>query len=95
MTKCCYTSCKYTCFTVGVDYTASNFQVTFTPVNQGQLLCRTIPVMDDLVCEGDETISVSVTTIDPAVTLSPSSAVVTIIDNDGKFVQQFRGVDNF
>jgi len=51
--------------------------------------------MDDLVCEADETISVSVTTTDPAVTLSPSSAVVTIIDNDGKFPQQFRGIDNF
>ena len=67
----------------------------FTPANQGQLLCRTIPVMDDLVCEADETISVSVTTTDSAVTPSPSSAVVTIIDNDGKFVQQFRGIDNF
>ena len=70
------------------DYTAINSQVIFTPANQGQTLCRSIPVNDDLICEADETISVSVTTADPAVNLSPSSAVVTIIDNDGKFLQQ-------
>ena len=62
--------------------------MTFTPANQGQTLCRLIPVNDDLVCEADETILVSVTTADPAVNLSPSTAVVTIIDNDGKFLQQ-------
>ena len=74
--------------TVDVDYTAINSQVIFTPTNQGQTLCRSIPVDDDLICEADETISVSVTTADPAVILSPSSALVTIIDNDGKFLQQ-------
>ena len=70
------------------DYTPINSQVIFTPTNQGQTLCRIIPVDDDFICEADETIFVSVTTTDPAVNLSPSSAVVTLIDNDGKFLQQ-------
>ena len=70
------------------DYTPINSQVIFTPANQGQTQCQIIPVDDDLICEADETVFVSATTTDPAVNLSPSSAVVTIIDNDGKFLQQ-------
>ena len=58
--------------------------MTFAPADQAQILCRTIPVIDDLILEAAETIPISVTTADPAVTLSPSASMVTIIDNDGK-----------
>ena len=49
-------------------------------------MCRDITVNDDLICEADETILVSLTTAeDPSeVQLSPPSATVTIIDNDGR-----------
>jgi len=78
------TLCSYLA-TDGVDFTGINFPVTFTEANQGNLQCTDITVNDDLICEDDETIPVSLTTAeDPSeVQLSPSTATVTIIDNDG------------
>ena len=71
--------------TDGVDYTGISVPVTFNPANQADLQCSDITVDDDLICEADETIPVSLTTAeDPnEVQLSPASATVTIIDNDG------------
>ena len=70
------------------DYVPISSPITFTPLNQNQVQCRDITVNDDLICEADETIQVALTTAeDPnEVRLSPASATVTIIDNDGRSV---------
>jgi len=72
--------------TVNQDYTPLNSPIVFGPLNQNQALCRTITVIDDLICEADESFPVTLTTTEnPAeVTLNPSVGSVTIIDNDGK-----------
>ena len=66
-----------------VDYVGINSSVILTPTNQRQ--CINITVVDDSICEADETIPVLLTSSeDPSeVILDPSSAVVTIIDDDG------------
>lgn len=58
--------------------------MTFTPANQGQTQCREITVTDDLLCEGDETIPVLLSTNEEPseVRLSPPTATVVITDND-------------
>jgi len=72
--------------TVNQDYTPISSQIVFDPSNQNQPLCRTITVIDDLICEADESFLVTLTTTEnPAeVILNPSVGSVTIVDNDGK-----------
>lgn len=59
--------------------------MTLTSTNQRQ--CINITVVDDFICEADETIPVLLTSNeDPSeVMLNPSSAMVTIIDDDGRY----------
>ena len=45
--------------------------------------CATIAIYEDEKLEGNEMFSVTVTSSNPAVLLSSSTAVVTIKDNDG------------
>lgn len=68
----------------GIDFSGVNSLVTFTPANQGQTQCREITVTDDLLCEGDETIQVLLSTNEEPseVRLSPPTATVVITDND-------------
>ena len=74
------------CHTAGTDYTPTSSIMTFTQANQGQLQCLPITVIDDLICEADETFSCQLTsTEDPNdVILNPSFGLVTIVDNDGR-----------
>lgn len=74
------------CLTAGTDYSAVTSVATFTEANQGQAQCVTIPVIDDLICEADETVPCQLTSSeDPNdVILNPSVGLVTIIDNDGR-----------
>ena len=59
--------------------------MTLTSTNQRQ--CINITVVDDSICEADEIIPVLLTTNeDPSeVMLNPSFAMVTIIDDDGRY----------
>ena len=57
--------------------------LTFNSGNQDNMLCVDVPINDDNLCEADEMFSVSLTTVDPAVTLDPDSGTVTIVDDDG------------
>ena len=59
--------------------------LTFSPgVNES---CTTIiPIVDDTVLENDEVFSVTLSTTDSDVSIDPSSATVTIVDNDGKII---------
>ena len=51
--------------------------------------CANIAISDDAILENDELFSVQLTTTDQAVTLSPSSATVTIGDDDSKLFSLF------
>ena len=68
------------------DYGAINAPIIFNPGQEGQQMCRQIPIFDDIICEGDELFNVALQTIDPGVNLNPltSTGTVTIIDNDGE-----------
>ena len=65
-----------------VDYTVTSSDLTFEAATSSQTV--TIPIVDDDIVEGSETIIVTLTSADPAVILNPPSASVTIEDNDGK-----------
>ena len=53
--------------------------------NMDQMMCVNIPIMDDLLCEGTETFSASLTAGQNAALITPSQATVTIDDNDGMY----------
>ena len=55
----------------------------YTNTNMDQMLCVDIPIVEDLLCEGNETFFASLTADQNAVVSPPSQATVTITDNDG------------
>ena len=60
--------------------------LTFDSGNQNNMLCVDVSINDDNLCEDDEMFDISLSTLDPAVTLDPDTGSVTIIDDDGKSV---------
>ena len=69
----------------GVDYIEVNpLRIIITPINQLVLHCTDITVVDDLICEADETIPIVLNSTD-GIVFTPSSAVVTIVDDEGTF----------
>ena len=64
----------------GSDFTATSGTLTFTPADTEMTF--TVPVLDDTIYEGDETFNVSLANPTFASLGSPSSAVVTITDDD-------------
>ena len=74
----------------GVDYGTPN-PSTFTFTAAHTIRCTNIPMTDDTVIEGpvDETFNITLTQTlpnDPGVHLAPSTATVSIDDNDGKIL---------
>ena len=65
-----------------MDYIFTSSDLTFNATTSSQTV--TIPILDDNIVEGSETIIVTLTSADPAAIVNPSSASVTIEDNDGK-----------
>ena len=65
-----------------MDYTVTSSDLTFDVAPSSQTV--TIPILEDNIVEGSETIIVTLTSTDPAAILNPQSASVTIEDNDGK-----------
>ena len=65
-----------------VDYTVTSSDLTFNTTTSSQTV--TIPILEDNFVEDFETIIVTLMSADPAVILDPSSASVTIEDDDGK-----------
>ena len=57
-------------------------QLTFQPGETE--LCIQITIIDDVILEDNETFSVGLITTDQAVILNPSSATVTILNNDSE-----------
>ncbi len=59
--------------------------LVFTELNADQPQCINIPITNDTVLESIETFSVELNTSEPdVVLLSPSSTVISILDDDGK-----------
>ena len=65
-----------------VDYTVTSSDLTFDVAPSSQTVI--IPILDDNIVEDSETIIVTLTSADPAAIVNPSSASVTIEDDDGK-----------
>ena len=57
-------------------------ELTIVPGTPQQ--CASISISDDAILENDEIFSLQLNTTDQAVTLRPSSANITIEDDDGK-----------
>ena len=57
--------------------------------------CANIAISDDAILENDELFAVQLTTTDQAVTLSPSSATVTIGDDDSKLFSLCFSIPNY
>ena len=64
-----------------LDYVVTSSDLTFNATKSSQTV--TIPIHEDDIVEDSETITVTLTTADPAAILNPSSASVTIEDDDG------------
>ena len=63
------------------DYSSTNGTITFGPIMWQNI---TIPIINDVQLELNETFNVQLMNASPRVTLNPSQATVTIIDDDGK-----------
>ena len=61
-------------------------QLVFNNANFDRMLCIDIPIIDDSICEDDETINVLLTTNDPDAVVTTPSTIATIVDNDGGFI---------
>ena len=68
------------------DFLLPANQLTFNPGNGLQRDCATITVTSDTILEDDESFSVMLTTTDPDVTISPNTAVVTLTNDDSKYL---------
>ncbi len=64
----------------GVDYTGGSVQLVFTPGEP--IKTFTVPILDDLIGEGDETVFLSLTTSLGRAWPGLANAVLTIEDND-------------
>ena len=69
-------------YPAGMEYTTVITTLTFSVSTPTQVV--TIPILDDGICESSKSFNVTLTTSDPAVTLSIQTATVTISDNDSK-----------
>ena len=65
-----------------VDYTVTGSDLTFNATTSSQTV--TIPILEDNIVEGSETIVITLTPTDPAAIVYPQTSSVTIVDNDGK-----------
>src|SRR5207302_1979190 len=71
--------------TAGLDYIATNGTLLFT--NGETLHTFTVPIIDDTLIEGDETVLLSLSNPTGQSSLaSPAAAVLTIVDNDGRLI---------
>ena len=68
-----------------MDYNVTSSDLTFNGATTSQTV--TIPILEDNVFEGSETIVVTLTSADPVSILKPPSTSVIIEDNDGKHLR--------
>ena len=65
-----------------VDFEVTSSDLIFDTDTSSQIV--TIPILEDDIVEGSETIIVTLTSADSAAIVNSPSASVTIEDNDGK-----------
>ncbi|MFM1768765.1 MAG: hypothetical protein RJA22_1294 [Verrucomicrobiota bacterium] len=69
----------------GLDYVPTNAILRFLPGEASVTFL--LPILDDLLIEGDETVTLSLRNPSPGVSLSsPSNAVLTIVDDDASIL---------
>ena len=66
----------------GEEYTPVSTNVTFNASTSTQTV--NIPILDNEIVAGSTVFSVSLTSVDPAAILNPSSADITIEDDDSE-----------
>ena len=64
-----------------LDYIVTSSDLAFNATTSSQTV--TISILDDNIVEDFETITVTLTSPDPAAIMNPSSASITIEDKDG------------
>jgi len=74
--------------TAGSDYTASSGTLTFTPGLVSQTF--TVPITDDISFESNETVNLALSLPVSATLGAPSTATLTIVDNDSPPTVQFN-----
>jgi uncharacterized repeat protein (TIGR01451 family)/CSLREA domain-containing protein len=65
----------------GTDYTPVSGTLIFSPGQISQTF--TVPIIDDTLAEGNETVSLNLNTPVNASLIAPATATLTIVDNDG------------
>jgi hypothetical protein len=68
----------------GDDYSATMESLTFAPGNDTIPHCVTVPILSDIIAEGQEFFLGNLESNGDRVTLSPQETTITILDNDGK-----------
>ena len=66
-----------------MDHTTTTGTITFTPTTIQQTI--SIPIINDMVRESRETLTVRLTNAPTRVSLAPDKAWISIIDNDSKY----------
>ena len=68
-----------------MDYIGGNQVLVFNPNNQNNPLCVDIPIVDDAICEDDESFFVNLMSNDDCVSINQALCTGTVIisDNDG------------
>lgn len=66
--------------TLGVDYLAATNSVVFVPGETVKFVA--VPILNDQLSEGDETVTMQLTNAGGALLLAPSLATLTIVDDD-------------
>ena len=64
--------------------TLQDVSLTFKPGSGSLLGCTNVAIVNDTTLEDHEQFLVFLTTLDPDVTIRPTIATVTIVDDDGK-----------
>lgn len=70
--------------TAASDYAPATGRLTFVPGQTNQVL--TVPVFDDLLIEGDETVLLRLYNPSNAILTAPSNSVLTIVDDDSSTI---------
>jgi len=79
--------------TAGSDYTAANGTLTFSPGNTSKTF--SVSILEDALVEGNETVNLSLTNPSNATLGTPSTAVLTIVDNDAPHISVDPMAKNF
>ena len=76
----------------GVDYTTTSGTLSFASGVTNQTF--SVPICDDVLSEGSETVNLALTSPTGGVLGTPNTAVLTITDNDGQPTLQFSSATN-